>query len=171
MLKKDIYNKTGMIIGLLSAILGFILLELVYNFSKTPYAVFSFLGITVPVTAIFLNSMYFRAVRRDLPLTFFQILRMSWWITIISTLLFSCFYYYFITIDEIQFIKNYIQEYRTFILQSKEVTGEHFIDSEFNEILNQMDKTTVFDLVSGEFIKKILVGSVASLIVSVILRK
>ena len=115
MFKKDIYNKTGMLMGLISSLLTFIALWIVFEYSTYPFERFGFFSISIPVASIFITAMYFRGIKIELPLSFVQVLRMSWWNLLITAILFSSFYAFYITSNEVSFMDKYLTFYESFI--------------------------------------------------------
>ncbi len=157
--------------GVVGALLCLTFLIMLFAFAPAPYSNFSFSGIAIPITVIFLTGIYFRAVKRDLPLTFTQLIRMGLLMTVVCVTLFLFLYFGYIKMNEAAFMEIFQSEYKEMMLHSKVYESGALTDDKLAKSIEEIKQMSPWTIVFKDFKLKFLFGIASTLIIAIILRK
>ena len=164
--------RTGIRYGVLCALASFIVTVLLYFLHINPYGHNSMFSVLFIPIFVFLGSAYFKKYN-DQNIGFFKAFRVALTITFFSALCSAMLLFIFSTFAGVESIERHIAEMKAIIIdpQTKEVTIKAIGAENYELALKNLEKTSPYDLAGDDFIKKIGIGFLVSLVAATFFRK
>jgi hypothetical protein len=162
--------RTGIRYGVFCALAGFAITLLLYFSGLNPYGQSSLFGLVFMPVFIFLGLSYFKKYN-DQHIGFLRALRVALSITFYAALASAMFLYIFATFAGLETIQRHINEMKVMLAATRAETIKMIGKANYDLTMAQLDKTTPYHLSADDFMKKILTGSIFSIVAAVFFRK
>ena len=161
---------TGIRFGVLAGLTCFALIVLIYLVGVNPYGEYRLLTLIFIPVFVFFGISYFKKFT-DQQLGFVRAFRIGLSVTFYAALVSAMLLYAFGYVAGPEVMQEYIGEVRGMMEATKAETIKIIGEKNYLDAYEMAGKTTPFDLASDEFMKKLFVGIIASLIGAIFFRK
>jgi len=164
--------RTGVKFGVLCGLAGFAIVVLIYFAGINPYGQTSMWSwILIPI-AVFWGLSYFKRYN-DQELAFAKALKVGFFIAFYAALCSAMLLYIFSVVTGIEPIERHIAEMKTVLESTREAAMQSKVFSQkvYEQTYKDLDKTTPGMLAVDDFVKRIFVGLLATLVGAVFFRK
>lgn len=155
------------IYGGVASITSFIIFVLLYIFGSNPFGNLSWLGAFIPILFIVMGSIKVRDELFGGIISYSKVFITGMIITVAWSLGFAILAFLFCQFIEPNIITWHIQDTLVNMEQASQFLSEEMMEAAMEEI----EKMTLFDVIQGDFINKIIGGLIISLISSAFIKK
>jgi hypothetical protein len=146
--------------GAMSGLSSFAFFLLLYYTGYNPLGQASFLGSWIPIIFICLATGYYRDKLMAGQISYWQSFRIGFLTASSGAFLYALVVFIFASLVSNQLVEDYKNEMMEGLEKTKSILGESFYETN----MENLDKTTLFTLVSGDFFSKTLGGFFISLV-------
>ncbi|MGV3589357.1 MAG: DUF4199 domain-containing protein [Adhaeribacter sp.] len=162
--------RTGIRYGVMCALVSFAVTLVIYLAGYNPYGQTSLFSLVAMPAFIFMGCAYFKKYD-DQNIGFLKALRVALAITFYAALASAMFLYIFSVFAGFDAIQRHINEMKVVLEATKSETVKLIGEANYNQTLEQLSKTTPYNLAADDFMKKLFTGFLISIVAAVYFRK